>query len=108
MKNTIIAIVVATIMCVGYVVVVNAQDTPEDTLECLDDCIADCLEVEGCVIEVACASYFLPSTIETVPYPAPATPDESPYPAPTNTSVVMPFTFPAWLQVILNSIAIWL
>ena len=111
-KLTILAIL-AAVLCAGFiyldnVIVANAQDTGTGTgtgaLECIDDCIEECLETEGCVISVACAAYYAPSTIETVPYPVPEYTYYAPYPAP----VTMPFSFPVWFQVILDSLASWL
>ena len=96
--------IIAAVLCAGFiyldnVIVANAQ------AECLDDCIEDCLETEGCIIDVACAAYYNyynPPLPETGPYPAPVD-DPIPYPAP------LPFSFPSWLQVILDSItAFWL
>ena len=114
MKDTVIKflilVIIAAVLCAGLVfldnTIANAQDT--GTLECIDDCIEECLETEGCVIAIACAAYYAPSTIETGPYPEPPTYDFdwcewnecAPYPAP------LPFSFPTWLQIILDSICL--
>ena len=97
----IIAVIIVAILCAGFVFLDNTiASAQDDYTECFDSCVSTC--VGYCTPRCADkCSFMVAPPYETVPYPAP---DITPYPAP----VVMPFTFPAWFQVILDSIAAWL
>ena len=95
--------ILAAVLCTGFIyldniIVANAQDS------CWDDCAKLCaygdkLCTFGCNIQ--CPITYNPPLPETGPYPAPII-EPTPYPAP------LPFAFPSWFQVILDSIAAWL
>ena len=94
-KLTILAII-AAIMCAGFiyldnVIVANAQDA---VICPYDD--PYCYWTDPPPIEIPCE---IPCIV--LPYPAPVI-EPTPYPAPLH------FSFPSWLQVILDSIAAWL
>ena len=104
MIKLIILTILAAVLCAGFIyldniIVANAQDS------CFDDCMCRCLAPDdicahGCGIQ--CPITYNPALPEMGPYPAPII-EPTPYPAP------LPFAFPVWLQVILDSItAFWL